>query len=149
MAVKPIPDDRHRVTTYLVVPGVPKLIDFMNQVFGAQELRRTTAPGGRVAHAEVKIGDSFIMMGEPTGEWKVMPGMMYVYVEDVDATYREALAAGATSLMEPADQYHGDRYGGVEDPFGNKWWIATHIEDVSPAEMAKREQAFSQQKAQA
>ena len=147
MAVKPIPDDRPRLTPYLIVQGVPQLIDFMKEVFDAEERHRTTRPDGRVVHAEVRIGDSAVMMGEPTGKWKPMPGSIHLYVNDADATYKRALQAGATSLMEPADQYHGDRYGGVEDPAGNHWWIVTHIEDVSPEDMAKREKEFLKQQA--
>ncbi len=141
MAVKPIPDGRPRITPYLAVHGVPKLIDFLKQVFAAEVTHRTTMPGGR-EHAEVRIGEALVMMGEPGGDWKPMPGSIYIYVSDADSTYKRALEAGATSLMEPADQYHGDRYGGVQDPFGNQWWIATHIEDVSPEEIARREAAL-------
>jgi len=148
MAVKPIPDDRPCITPYLVVPGVARLIDFLKQVFDAKETHRSAMPDGTVVHAEVRIGDSFVMMGEPQGDWKAMPGNIYIYVEDADATYRRALEAGATSLMEPADQFHGDRYGGVRDPFGNGWWIVTHIEDVPPEEMARRDKEFMKQRSQ-
>lgn len=89
-------------------------------------------------HAEVKIGDSVIMMGEPMGDFKPMPGSIYLYVKDTDATYRKAIQAGAVSIMEPADQFYGDRSAGVKDPLGNFWWIATHIEDVPPEELARR-----------
>ena len=106
-----------------------------------------TVPDGRVVHAEVRIGDSMVMMGEPHGKWKSMPGAVFIYVQDADATYKKALEAGARSLMEPQDQYHGDRYGGVEDSFGNQWWISMRIEDVSPEEMARREEEFFRQKA--
>ncbi|MBZ5496966.1 MAG: VOC family protein [Acidobacteriia bacterium] len=94
-----------------------------------------------VQHAEAKIGDSIIMMGEAQGEWKPKPATLYVYVDDVDAVYRRALQAGATSLREPANQFYGDRSGGVQDESGNQWWIATHIEHVTPEEMARRAQA--------
>jgi len=89
-------------------------------------------------------------MGEPRGEWKPMPGTiyLYVYVNDTDAVYKRALQAGATSLMEPSDQFYGDRNAGVKDPVGNYWWIATHIEDVPPAELAKRAEAFMKQQGQ-
>lgn len=142
MKLKPIPDDRPQVTPYLVVPGVAKLIEFLRIVLGAEEVHRTAMPDGRIAHAEVRIGSGNIMMGEPYGEMKPMPASVFVYVNDTDAAYRRALEAGATSLMEPADQFHGDRYGGVEDASGNRWWFATHIEDVSPEEMKRREAAF-------
>jgi PhnB protein len=89
-------------------------------------------------HAEVFIGDSAVMMGEPVGETPALPGSLYLYVEDTDSTYRRAIDAGATSLMEPANQFYGDRNAGIKDPSGNMWWIATHVEDVTPEEMARR-----------
>ena len=145
MAVKPIPEGYHTVTPYLTVQGAAKLVDFLKQAFGAEEIFRTTGPDGTIRHAEVRIGDSVVMMAEPRGEWKPMPGAIYLYVNDTDAAYKRALQAGATSLMEPADQFYGDRSAGVKDPVGNHWWIATHIEDVPPAELAKREEAFMKQ----
>ena len=149
MSVKPIPEGFHSVTPYLVVPGVARLIDFLKQAFEAQELHRTAQPDGTVMHAEVRIGDSVVMMGETMGERKPMPGCIYLYVNDTDAVYRRALQAGATSLMEPADRFYGDRNAGVQDPAGNQWWIATHQEDVSPEEMAKRVEAYMKQQSQA
>ena len=140
MAVKPIPDGYHSVTPYLTVQGATKLIDFLKQAFEAQEIERITRPDGAIGHAEVKIGDSIVMMGEAGGEWTPMPGAMYLYVNDVDATYKHALQAGAVSTMEPMDQFYGDRSAGVKDPSGNQWWIATHKEDLSPEELAKRAQ---------
>ena len=141
MTVKPIPDGYHSVTPYLTVQGAAKLIDFLKQAFEAQEIERLTRPDGAIGHAEVKIGDSIVMMGEAGGEWTPMPGAMYLYVNDVDATYKRALQAGAVSTMEPMDQFYGDRSAGVKDPSGNQWWIATHKEDLSPEELAKRAQA--------
>jgi uncharacterized glyoxalase superfamily protein PhnB len=146
MAVKPIPDGFHAITPYLTVPGVAKLIAFLKEAFGAEETHPTmTGPDGRVMHAELAIGDSRVMLGEPGGKWQARPTTLYLYVKDTDATYRRALQAGAKSLMEPADQFYGDRNAGVEDPSGNYWWIATHIEDVSPQEMQQRAQAFAKQ----
>jgi PhnB protein len=142
MAVKSIPDGYHSVTPYLVVQGVATLLDFLNQVFDAQELHRMPRPDGTIMHAEVRIGDSVVMMGEPMGEFTPMPGSIYVYVNDADAVYKRALQAGATSLMEPADQFYGDRSAGVKDPVGNQWWIATHKEDVAAEELAKRAAAL-------
>lgn len=147
MTVQPIPEGRHRVTPYLIIEGVPRLLEFTKQVFDAEEVHRSSLPDGSVIHAEVTIGDSAIMMGEARDEWKPMPGSIYLYTEDCDATYQRALDAGATSLMEPADQFHGDRYGGVQDACGNQWWLVTHIEDVSPEEMARREAEFIKQRA--
>ncbi len=95
-------------------------------------------PDGTIQHAEVKIGDSIVMLADAAGEWKPRPSMLYLYVNDVDETYRLALAAGATSLREPTTHFYGDRSGGVEDPVGNHWWIATHVEDVSPEEIQRR-----------
>jgi PhnB protein len=138
MAVKPIPEGYHSITPYLVVDDVARLIDFLKQAFGAVEIHRMQRPDGLVGHAEVKIGDSMLMMGEAQGEWKPMPCALYLYVQNADAVYRQALTAGATSIMEPADQFYGDRHGGVKDPCGNQWWIATHIEDVSAEEIARR-----------
>jgi PhnB protein len=145
MAVRPIPEGFHTVTPYLTVEGVAKLLEFLKEVFDAQVTERVERPDGTVGHAEVRIGDSMIMMGEAQ-DGKTMPGSLYVYVSDTDATYRRALQAGATSLMEPADQFYGDRNAGVQDPAGNRFWIATHIEDVPPEEMARRaEEAFAKQ----
>ena len=146
MAVKPIPEGFHAVTPYLTVPGIPKLVDFLIETFGAKELDRMARPDGTVMHTAVRIGDSLIMMGEPVGEFQAMPAQLYVYVADVDAAYKRALAAGATSVSEPADQFYGDRHGGVRDQAGNLWWIATHKEDVAPDEMAKRAQAAMRQR---
>jgi len=143
MAVKPIPEGYHSVTPYLTIPGVARVIDFLRQAFDAQETHpRMQRPDGTVMHAEVRIGDSLMMMGEPMGEWKAMPGSFYMYVKDVDATYKRALGAGATSLTEPANQFYGDRSAGVKDSAGNVWWIGTHVEDVPPEEMAKRAEAM-------
>jgi uncharacterized glyoxalase superfamily protein PhnB len=130
--VKPIPEGHHTVTPYLVVPGVAKLIEFAKQAFGATEVYLSKRPDGTVQHAEIKIGDSTVMMGEAGAGGKNFPGMLHLYMEDVDAVYQRAIQAGAKSLREPADQPQGDRMGGVEDAFGNQWWIATHIADVSP-----------------
>jgi PhnB protein len=145
MAVKPIPDGYHSITPYLVVQGAGKLIDFLKQAFEAQESERLTRPDGTIGHAEVRIGDSIVMMSEASGEWKPMPGSMYLYVNDADATYKRALQAGATSTMEPTDQFYGDRSAGVKDLAGNHWWIATHKEDLSPEELAKRAKAAMKQ----
>ena len=145
MKVKPIPDGYHSVTPYLVAGNVARLIDFMKQAFGAEEVHpRMTRPDGAVMHAEVKVGDSVFMMGEPIGMLGPMPACFYLYVEDTDAVYRKALAAEATSVMEPANQFYGDRNAGVKDFCGNVWWIATHVEDVSPEELERRAAARAQ-----
>lgn len=139
--LRPIPEGYHSVTPYLLVTGVPHLLDFMKQAFGATERERQTSPDGSVRHAEVKIGDSMIMLGEARGEWKPMPAMLYLYVPDTDATYHRAVQAGARSLREPRNEFYGDRTAGVEDPSGNQWWIGTHVEDVTPEEMERRAKA--------
>lgn len=125
-SVDPIPKGFHSVTTYLVCPGVPRLLDFLKQAFGAQETIRTNRPDGSVSHAAVKIGDSMVEMGEPMEPGKAMTAALHYYVEDADSVYRRALKAGGTSLYEPTDQEYGDREAGVKDPSGNDWYIATH-----------------------
>ena len=132
------PPDHNTVSPYLVVHGVPGLLEFVRHTFGAQELHRSATPDGRVRHAEARIGDTVIMMGEATAEFPVRTAMLHVYVPDADAVYRKAMEAGAISLREPADQFYGDRTGGVQDAFGNQWWMATHKEDVSDEEIARR-----------
>jgi len=138
MAVKPIPDGYHTITPYLIAEGVPKLIDFLKQAFGATETFRMAQPDGTVRHAEVRVGDSNIMMGEACADFKAMPCSIHLYVPDSDAVYKRAIQAGATSIMEVADQFYGDRSGGVRDPSGNSWWISTRKEDLSSEEIANR-----------
>lgn len=130
MAVKPIPDGYHTVTPYLIVGDVAGLIDFLQQAFDAEETERMQQPDGRIMHAEVRIGDSAVMMGEANDDVAPMPAMLHLYLEDCDDAYRRALSAGATSLREPTDEFYGDRTAGVLYAFGNQWWLATHIEDV-------------------
>lgn len=145
MAVKPIPDGYHTVTPYLIVQGADKLLDFMKQVFAAEETVRMPRADGSVGHAEVRIGDSVVMMGEASEQFPSLPGSIHLYVDDCDATYGRALEAGATSVQEPANQFYGDRSAGVRDLAGNLWWIATHVEDVPEEEMAKRAQEWTNQ----
>ena len=138
MAVKPIPDGYHSVTPYLVVNGADKLIEFAQKAFGATVNHRISRPDGRVGHAELQIGDSRIMLGEAHKEWEPMPTGIYLYVKDADAVFKKAIEAGAESVMPVGDQFYGDRHGGVRDASGNLWWIATHIEDLSPEEINAR-----------
>jgi len=151
MAVKPIPEGYHSVTPYLVVQGAAQLIDFLKQAFDAKETERMAQPDGTIAHAEVRIGDSVVMMADPPGAdasaqgFGPMPAMIHLYVNDADAAYKRALTAGADSLEEPADQFYGDRRAGVRDRFGNLWYIATHKEDVTPEEMRRRSEASMSQ----
>lgn len=138
MAVRYIPEGYPTVSPYLVVTDVPAVIDFVERVLDGKVVERMEGPGGDVSHAEVRVGDSLLMMGPAEDESKRMPAMLHIYVPDVDAVYQRALDAGATSVREPADQFYGDRSGGVKDAEGNTWWFATHIEDVSPEELARR-----------
>jgi uncharacterized glyoxalase superfamily protein PhnB len=135
MAVKPVPDGYHTVTPYLAVKGAAQLIDFVASVFGG-ELTLRMGPPDRVAHAEMRVGDSMLMLGDAPDE--PSPAALYVFVEDADAIYRRALDAGATSLREPETMFYGDRSAGVKDAWGNTWWIATHVEDVPPEELKRR-----------
>ena len=143
---KPIPEGFHAITSYLTVPGIPKLMEFLGKAFDARLIMRMDGPGGKVMHAEMKIGDSIVMMGEPQGPWQPRPCNVYLYVNDCDAVYRSAIQAGAKSLNEPQDQFYGDRSAGVEDPSGNYWWIATHVEDVAPDELRRRMAEMPKQK---
>jgi uncharacterized glyoxalase superfamily protein PhnB len=146
MAVNPIPEGYHTVTPYLTVKGAETLLDFAKQAFGAEETVRMPGPDGAIAHAEFKIGDSVVMVGEAgpmTGE--PMPATIYLYVDDTDSTYERALAAGGTSLEEPSDQFYGDRRAAVVDQVGNHWFIATHVKDPTPEEMEEAMRQFAQQ----
>ena len=145
--VKPIPDGYHSVTPYLVVDGAAKAIDFYKKVFGATELMRMASPdGGRIGHAELKIGDSPVMLADEHPEMNIRgphaiggtPVSLMVYVEDVDKVAKRALAAGAQELRPVVDQFYGDRSGTFLDPFGHMWTVSTHVEDVPPEEMEKR-----------
>jgi PhnB protein len=144
--VKPIPDGYPRVTPYLHVDGASKAIEFYRTVFGAKERMRMAAPDGRIGHAELEIGNSMIMLADEHPEMNVLgpksvggtPVTVLVYVEDVDRAFERALKAGAKELRPVETQFYGDRSGQFEDPFGHHWNVATHVEDVTPDEMAKR-----------
>jgi uncharacterized glyoxalase superfamily protein PhnB len=138
MAVKPIPEGYHSVTPYLVVEDAAGLIEFMKRGLGAEERFKMEAPDGKIGHAEMQVGDSVVMLSSSTPEYPAMPAMIHLYVDNVDAVYKKALEAGATTVRELSDQFYGDRSGGVKDAFGNQWFVATHIEDVPPDEMEKR-----------
>jgi len=141
--VKPIPDGFHTITPYVIVEGAEKLIGFMKNAFGAQyHDEPTKRPDGSIMHATLKIGDSMLMVSDASERAKASPVLLYLYVPNVDAAYQMALKAGATSVMEPADQFYGDRGAGVKDAAGNQWFLGTHVEDVSPAELQKRAAAF-------
>jgi PhnB protein len=145
---KPIPDAYRRVTPCLVVQGGAKALEFYAEVFGATERMRFPGPGGTVAHAEIQIGDSVVIVEDevpergtkapPPGGVAGSPSSLFIYVEDVDAVVARAVELGATLQRPPQDQFYGDRDGYVVDPFGHGWTIATHVEDVAPEEMARR-----------
>jgi PhnB protein len=146
MAVKPIPEGYHTVTPYLTVQEAAKLIDFLKKAFGATETHPPhKRPDGTIMHAEVKIGDSRIMISDANEQVPATKASLYLYVEDADAVYKRALSAGSTSVMEVTDMFYGDRSGGVKDAFGNRWWIGTHKEDVSAPELEKRFKNFIEQ----
>ena len=144
--VQPIPEGYPRVTPYLSVDGAGAAIDFYTTVLGASERVRMPAPDGKVGHAELMIGDSVIMLADEFPDMGApsprslggTPVTMNVYVEDVDAVYERAMQAGAKALGPVQDQFYGDRSGQFEDPFGHRWNVATHVEDVPPDEMARR-----------
>lgn len=144
--VKPIPEGYHNVTAYLVVQGAAAAIDFYKKVFGAVETVRMPQPDGRIAHAELKLGDSVIMLADEFPEMEAVspkalgnsPVGLLLYVNDVDSTVEHAVALGAQVKRPVADQFYGDRTGTIEDPFGHKWTLARHMEDVSPEEMKRR-----------
>src|SRR5262245_49242936 len=131
----------HTVTPYLTVRDAPGLIAFLAEVFAAEVTERITRPDGTIGHADLRIGDAVVMLAEATAPTPARPGALYIYVDDTDATYRRALAAGATSLMEPAAQFYGDRSAGVRDAFGNDWWLATSFENVSAEQLQQRADA--------
>lgn len=136
--VDPIPDGYPAVIPYLAVRGAGAQLDFVKTVFGATEKEVLRTPEGAVRHAEAVIGDSMVMIGEVGDERPPDTAMLYMYVRDVDAVFARALAAGASVVDEVSDTFYGDRSGGFADPHGNKWYVATHIEDVSPEEMQRR-----------
>ena len=144
MAVKPVPEGYHTVTPYITVDNAGEVMDFLKKVFGAQETFAMRDEKGNVRHGEMKVGTSMVMMGSSHDQYKTRPGNFYVYVEDCDAVYKKALAAGGKSLSEPSTQFYGDRHGGVTDSQGNNWWIATHVEDVPEAELEQRAKEFAE-----
>ena len=149
--VQPVPPGYHTVTAYLTVNDGTRALEFYQRAFGARDIERMPGPGGKLMHAEFKVGDSMVMLSDE------FPGMssckaptslggttvtMFLYVPDVDAAFKRAVAAGCKVIAPVMDMFWGDRFGKLEDPFGNQWSMATHKEDVSPAEMAQRAQAF-------
>jgi PhnB protein len=146
MSVKPVPEGYHTVTPYLIVKGAARAIEFYTRAFGATESARLEGPGERIGHAEVRIGDSMIMLADEHPEMGIVgpetlggsPASICLYVPDVDSRFARAIDAGATVKRPLADQFYGDRSGTLTDPFGHVWTIATHQEDVSMEEMNRR-----------
>jgi PhnB protein len=146
MAAKPIPDGANVVTPYLCVSNAARAIEFYQRVLGATELMRFAEPGGRIGHAELKIGNGAIMLSDEYPEMGYLgpkaaerpPVSIHLFVENVDDVYQRALGAGATSQRAPEDQFYGDRNAQIRDPWGHSWFLSTHIEDVSPEEMKRR-----------
>ena len=146
MPVKPIPDGYHTATPYLIIKGAADAIEYYKQVFGATELFRVPGPGGVLMHAEIKIGDSIIMLADEFPQMDALspktiggsPVGLMLYLANVDEVFHRAITAGAKEIRPLQNQFYGDRSGTVEDPFGHKWTIATHVEDLTPAEIEQR-----------
>jgi PhnB protein len=144
--VTPVPDGYHSVTPYLIIDGASEAIDFYTKVFDATERMRLPMPGGRVGHAELEIGDSVVMLADEAPEMGIRsattiggsPVNLHLYLDDVDAVFARAIAAGAEPLQPVEDKFYGDRSGQLRDPFGHIWSLATHVEDVAPGEMERR-----------
>lgn len=155
-SVQPIPRGFHTVTPYLVVKDAARAIDFYRRAFGAKELVRMDGPGGKIAHAELEVGDSRIMLSDemPDAGGRSPQSLggstvgIFLYVDNVDQTFRQATSAGAKVDQPLADMFWGDRYGRITDPFGHLWSLATHKEDVSPEEMKKRMKAEAEKMGQ-
>lgn len=154
---KPIPDGYHTVTPALTVKNGAEAIEFYKRALGARELMRIPGPDGKhLMHAEIEVGDSRVMLADESPEMGCrapatvgsVTSSLYVYVEDVDKAFRRAVEAGAKPLMPPADMFWGDRFGQVEDPSGHRWGLATHKEDPSPEDMARRQKEFFAQMGQ-
>jgi len=139
--VKAIPDGYHCVTPYLIVKGASQFIAFMAEVFGARVTEQILKPDGTPGHTELRVGDSLIMLSESNAQRPPTPIMLHIYVEDVDAAFERAVRAGGKVVARPANQFYGDRSGGVIEPSGNTIWIATHVEDVTSAELQRRASA--------
>ena len=146
MAAKSIPEGYHSVTPYLIVRGGQRALEYYKRAFGAEERFRMDGPGGTIGHAEIQIGDSIVMLADENPAWNAKapqvgtpsPVQLMIYVDDVDATFAQALTAGGKETQPLKNQFYGDRSGSLTDPFGHSWTVATHIEDVPPEEMERR-----------
>ena len=149
MATQPIPEGYSTISPYLAVDDAAEAIAYYKKAFGAQETVRMDAPDGKIGHAELKIGDSHVMLSDPFPQASTTPpkelggtsASIFMYVEDVDAVVQKAVDAGATVTMEVEDQFWGDRFGSITDPFGHIWSVATHVEDLTPEEIEERGKA--------
>lgn len=146
-SVKAIPEGMHTVTPFLVVDGANDLIRFIEQSFDGKTTSIMKTKDGKVMHAGVQIGDSQIMVSDATEQYRAGSCRLYLYVDDVDKTYKKSINANGISLREPTDEFYGDRSSGVKDAWGNEWWIATHVEDVDDEEMEKRARKFREEAA--
>lgn len=153
MAVRPIPEGYHTATPYLIVKGAAEAIDFYKKAFGAAELFRMEAPDGKLGHAEIKVGDSPVMLADEHPEMSYVgpnslggtPVSILLYVEDVDALFEQAIAAGGEVMKPIQNQFYGDRSGTLKDPFGHVWTLATHVEDVELEELRRRFESFAKE----
>ena len=156
MPVKPIPDGYHTITPAIIVRGAANAIDFYRRVFGAEVVERMDGPDGSVAHAEIRIGDSIVMLGDENPQYGTLspmstngtPSSLHIYVDDVDAVFARAISAGAKAKSPIENAFWGDRYGKVTDPFGHDWGIATHIRDMSSAEVKRAADEWMQRMSQ-
>jgi uncharacterized glyoxalase superfamily protein PhnB len=142
MPTKPIPEGFHSLTVYLFAEGATRLIDFICAAFDGEVMFQQKRPDGAVMHATIRVGNSMLMLADPTPEFGPMPSSLYLYVPDCDTVYQRALASGGVSVFPLMTLPSGERYGGVKDPCGNIWWVATHVEDVPPGEEQRRWKEF-------
>jgi PhnB protein len=149
MPAKPIPDGFHAVTPYLFAEAASRLIEFISTAFDGEVIFRQTRPDGAIMHATMRIGDSMLMLADATAQFGPMPTSIYLYVPDCDAVYDSALKSGGVSVFPIMTLPSGERYGGVKDPCGNIWWVATHVEDVPPDEQERRWKEFQMPMSQA
>ncbi|HMJ70167.1 MAG TPA: VOC family protein [Cyclobacteriaceae bacterium] len=148
-AARTIPKGFQTVTPYLIIPGADRLIEFIKNAFGGEVTFMNRDEENQISHATVKVGNSTIMISDSMNEMKPETGMLFLYVDDVDATYNKAIQAKAQSIQEPKDEFYGDRVSAVKDEWDNKWWIATHVEDVDKEELEKRAKQARKEKAEA
>ena len=143
MPATPIREGFHTLTPYLFAEGASRLVEFIGAAFAGRVTFRKDRPDGSLMHCEIQVGDSMLMLGDATAEFGPMPASLYLYVNDCDAVYRSALDAGGVSVFPMMTLPSGERYGGVKDPCGNIWWVATHVEDVSAEEEDRRWKEFT------